>query len=94
MRDQEPEVLKTDRRIFLKQLSGGVVMLSGFPFLEAKIGAASSGQMETGHDKTALVSPVKTYRMMEWECHTPPEGKFNIDVEAAVRALETQAPRV
>lgn len=26
----------------------------------------------------ALVPPLKTHRMMEWECHTPPEGEFNI----------------
>lgn len=86
MRDQAPEVLKTDRRIFLKQLSGGAVMLGGFPLFQAKIGAMSSGQTETAHHKPALVSPLKTYRMMEWECHTPPEGKFNINVEAAVSA--------
>jgi hypothetical protein len=86
MRDKAADVLKSDRRTFLKQVGSGAVMWSGLPFVEAKIGRASSGQRQTGREKTALVSPLKTYRMMEWECHTPPEGKFNINVEAAVRA--------
>lgn len=30
------------------------------------------------------VPPNKTYRMMEWECHTPPEGNFEIDLNAAL----------
>jgi hypothetical protein len=86
MRDKAPDGLKTDRRTFLKQVSGGAVILSGLPLVEAKIGRASSGQKQTGRERTALVSPLKTYRMMEWECHTPPEGNFKINVEAAVTA--------
>jgi hypothetical protein len=86
MRDKAPHALKTDRRTFLKQAGGGAVMCSGLRFVDARIGRASSSQIETGRDSAALVSPLRTYRMMEWECHTPPEGKFNIDVDAAVRA--------
>ena len=86
MRDQAPDGLKTDRRTFLKRVSGGAVILSGLPFVEAKIGRASSGQIPSAREQTVLISPLKTYRMMEWECHTPPEGKFNINVEAAVGA--------
>ena len=29
---------------------------------------------------------MKTYRTMEWEFHTPPEEKFDINWEAAVKA--------
>ncbi len=61
-------------------------MLSGLSFVDAKIGRATSRQTQTRHGKAALVSPLETYRMMEWECHTPPEGRFNINVEIAVGA--------
>ena len=33
-----------------------------------------------------IVPPDRTYRMMEWESHTPPEGNFRIDVEGALGA--------
>lgn len=38
------------------------------------------------HENTAIVSPQKTYRMMEWEFHTPPEERFNIDIDGAMHA--------
>ena len=33
-----------------------------------------------------IVPPNKTYRMMEWECHTPPEGNFEINLDDALHA--------
>jgi Hypothetical glycosyl hydrolase 6 len=33
-----------------------------------------------------IIPPNKTYRMMEWECHTPPEGNFEINLEDALGA--------
>ena len=36
------------------------------------------------HTTRGMVPPNKTYRMMEWEFHTPPEAHFNIDLEGAV----------
>jgi putative glycosyl hydrolase-like family 6 (GHL6) protein/glycosyl hydrolase family 42 (putative beta-galactosidase) len=38
------------------------------------------------HEKDGIVSPQKTYRMMEWEFHTPPEERFNIDIDGAMHA--------
>src|SRR5262249_47863045 len=35
-----------------------------------------------------IVPPNKTYRMMEWECHTPPEGNFEINLEDALAAAK------
>ena len=35
-----------------------------------------------------IISPLKTYRMMEWESHTPPEEHFNINFEAALHAAK------
>src|SRR5579885_2856333 len=42
--------------------------------------------LQAARARRGILSPAKTYRMMEWECHTPPEGTFDIDVEAALRA--------
>ena len=35
-----------------------------------------------------MISPQKTYRMMEWEFHVPPEARFNINVDAALQASQ------
>lgn len=42
--------------------------------------------LRAAHQAKGIISPLQTYRMMEWECHTPPEGNFNIDVEGALKA--------
>jgi hypothetical protein len=53
------------------------------------VGAASypdRGRLLAEHTKQGMISPLKTYRMMEWEFHTPPEGTFDINLEAAISA--------
>jgi hypothetical protein len=42
--------------------------------------------LRAAHAKAGIIAPNKTYRMMEWECHTPPEGTFDIDLDAALNA--------
>ena len=42
--------------------------------------------LQAAHQAKGIIMPNKTYRMMEWECHTPPEGNFKIDLDAALRA--------
>ena len=32
-----------------------------------------------------MIPPNKTYRMMEWSLHFPPEGKFDFDLEGAMK---------
>jgi len=44
------------------------------------------GLTDAQHGKPAIVSPQKTYRMMEWEFHTPPEERFNINIDGALHA--------
>jgi putative glycosyl hydrolase-like family 6 (GHL6) protein len=89
MRHKLPNALKTDRRTFLKlATTSGAVLLSGLPSVAAESTYPELDQMWPTHDKTGLVSPQKTYRMMEWECHTPPEANFNINVEGAVKAAD------
>ena len=38
------------------------------------------------HERAGIIPTGKTYRMMEWEFHTPPEEHFNINLDAAVKA--------
>lgn len=76
------------RRQFLQTL-GKSSVLAGSMFLPVPLkktlftpGAARpQSQAATG-----IVPPNKTYRMMEWECHTPPEGNFEINLEPALAA--------
>ena len=54
-------------------------------------GAASEGYpdlalLRAERQKAGIISPQKTYRMMEWEFHTPPEERFNIKVDGALAA--------
>ncbi len=46
----------------------------------------SLAQLREAHGRKGIIPPNKTYRMMEWECHTPPEGNFEVDFEEAVKA--------
>jgi hypothetical protein len=46
----------------------------------------SLADLRVRHQQQGIIPPDKTYRMMEWEFHTPPEGKFEIDLEAALKA--------
>ena len=45
-------------------------------------------QMRARHESAGIISPQKTYRMMEWEGHTPPEEHFHIDFGAALHAAK------
>ncbi|MBV8819964.1 MAG: alpha-L-fucosidase [Acidobacteriaceae bacterium] len=42
--------------------------------------------LQEAHEKGPVVPVNKTYRMMEWECHTPPEGNFDINLDHALKA--------
>ena len=79
---------KMNRRAFIKAASvGGTVAL-----LPARVGISASvdypnlNELRISHQKKGIIPPNKTYRMMEWEFHTPPQGEFNINVEAAIQA--------
>jgi len=43
-------------------------------------------QLRASHENAGIISPLKTYRMMEWEFHTPPEERFNINIDGALHA--------
>jgi hypothetical protein len=43
-------------------------------------------QLRATHEKRGIIPPNKTYRMMEWEFHTPPQGNFNLNLDDALQA--------
>ena len=49
---------------------------SGYPDL---------AQLKLARQKNGIISPDKTYRMMEWSLHFPPEAKFDFDLDAAMK---------
>ena len=73
------------RRSFIRTAAGVSAALS------TQLRAAESQYpdrhaLQAAHDQRGIIAPNKTYRMMEWECHTPPEGDFNIDLDHALNA--------
>src|ERR1035441_539830 len=77
------------RRHFLKTVgvgTGGAMLLPVVGESGRKDDFPSLSQLRAEHDKQGIISPEKTYRMMEWEFHTPPEETFGINLEAAIRA--------
>jgi hypothetical protein len=76
------------RRQFLQTL-GRSSVLAGSIFLPGPLkktlfaAGATPPQSQTA---SRIVPPNETYRMMEWECHTPPEGNFEINLEPALAA--------
>jgi hypothetical protein len=80
--------LNETRRDFLKAVSVGaaatLVPAVCAPAQEA--GYPDVRQLHDAHGQRGIIPPNKTYRMMEWECHTPPEGNFNINLDAALKA--------
>ncbi|HLV87820.1 MAG TPA: alpha-amylase family protein [Candidatus Sulfotelmatobacter sp.] len=76
------------RRQFLQTL--GASSLAAFPLYFPILSGRSHAQEQQStpgnHPPSMIVPPNKTYRMMEWECHTPPEGNFEINVESALTA--------
>jgi hypothetical protein len=66
--------------------SGAAFLLPGVSASGERGDFPSLAELRAAHEKQGSISPEKTYRMMEWEFHTPPQENFNINWEAAVKA--------
>ena len=89
MSGEQRSGLNADRRTFLKVASagaGGAVLLPRMASFGAEGDYPNLTDLRLAHGKEGMIPVEKTYRMMEWECHTPPAENFNINVEDAVRA--------
>ena len=81
--------MENSRRKFLQVASsaaGAAVLVPGVHSIRVAGAYPSVTQLRARHEKAGIISPLKTYRMMEWEFHTPPEEHFNTDLDAATRA--------
>src|SRR5215469_9029755 len=84
----------SNRRTFLKVAGAGTGATLALPssLLSGTSNTASDSAypqraLRRGeHERAGIISPQKTYCMMEWEFHTPPEERFNIDIEGALHA--------
>jgi len=74
-----------NRRGFLHTVGAGVGVALAPP-LRAAGEYPDIAAVRAAHEKKGVIPPHKTYRMMEWECHTPPEGNFKIDLDGALKA--------
>ncbi len=87
MSDKREGVWHPSRRSFLKATAGGT---AGALLLPREKRFDSGGypdlaQLRLAHEKAGVISPQKTYRMMEWGLHFPPQGKFDFDLEGVMR---------
>jgi hypothetical protein len=76
------------RRDLFRKLQTGALLRCGLPILGGTIVGrppllAAAGSKD---NKQHVVPPNRSYRVMEWECHTPPEGNFDVNVENAVKS--------
>lgn len=88
---------KSNRRSFIKTATAaaGAAFAGPSSFgLDAHEFETTSGDpaypnlalLRAEHEKSGIIPPLKTYRMMEWEFHTPPEERFNINIDGALHA--------
>jgi len=89
MSDKGKSIWKPDRRTFLKLAgasAGGSALWAPRPGREGESDYPDIARLRLAHENSGIISPEKTYRMMEWEFHTPPQANFQIDLEGAVKA--------
>ncbi len=92
MSDKTQRTWRPARRDFLK---AAVAAGAGLPSALANAGVPSGAtasndfpdlaQLRRTHEQAGMIPPNKTYRMMEWSLHFPPEGKFDFDLEGAMK---------
>jgi hypothetical protein len=69
--------------------AGAALLLPTFPNPPAETDSYPVlAERRTAHQKKRTIAPNKTYRMMEWEFHSPPHANFDIDWDKAVRAAK------
>ena len=74
------------RRTFFRTAAAGMGAALPSSAVPAAEEFPSLAKLREAHGRKGIIPPNKTYRMMEWECHTPPEGNFEVDFEEAVKA--------
>lgn len=88
MNDEKRFSSMPDRRTFLKVAGAGAAILMPRTVAAANGAYPDRVQARAQHERVGIISPQTTYRMMEWEAHTPPEEHFNINLDAATRAAK------
>ncbi|MBI3666960.1 MAG: hypothetical protein HY236_12205 [Acidobacteria bacterium] len=74
------------RRSFLQIVGASMGAGLGIPSFAAASDYPDLAVLRAARATKGIIPPDKTYRMMEWEFHTPPEGNFHINLDAALKA--------
>ena len=91
MTNQESFRFVSSRRTFLNLAGAGAAataLFPGIPVMSAQPDYPDPACARAQHEIAGIISPERTYRMMEWEFHTPPQEHFNINFDAAMRAAK------
>src|SRR5581483_4974678 len=81
--------MRFDRRAFFQAAGAGLSAMAVPRFGRAAgrgTGYPDRKALVRAHEAQGIIPPNKTYRMMEWECHTPPEANFRVDQDGALKA--------
>ena len=81
--------LPESRRAFLQTLGAAAVVAGSLPgaspFPEQPDDYPRLELLRATHERQGIIPPEKTYRMMEWSLHFPPQGKFDFNLEGAMK---------
>ncbi len=80
---------RRSRRAFLRNLGATAAVAAALPspapFPEKAGDYPRLELLRAEHEKKGIIPPEKTYRMMEWSLHFPPQGKFEFNLEEAMK---------
>lgn len=77
------------RRTFLGGAAGALLAAPAGGLLAASGSYPNLAELRNQHAAKGIIAPDRTYRTMEWECHTPPNGNFDIDIEGALKVARS-----
>ena len=81
--------LPESRRAFFLTLGAAAIVAGSLPgaspFPEQSDGYPCLELVHTAHENQGIIPPEKPYRMMEWSLHFPPQGKFDFNLEGAMK---------
>jgi len=81
--------LPESRRAFFQTLGAAAVVAGSLPGASSFPGQPDDYPrlelLRTAHESQGIIPPEKTYRMMEWSLHFPPQGRFEFNLEEAMK---------
>jgi Hypothetical glycosyl hydrolase 6/Beta-galactosidase trimerisation domain len=69
--------------------AGEIALFNNLPIAHADSDFPNLDQLRRAHQQASPYSPMRTYRAMEWEFHSPAQQTFDINIEGAIAASQS-----